>query len=204
MTSFTPLPNTAVQAGGRPRGSTITALRDNPLAIAEGDSTAPVNQAMWHPYNKVTVGDANTGRFYNFATDGVVANAVSPDFVDGYEYRIRGYALSHNSGAGAAIRVELFRETGGVYSAAYDMATGINSLNWSFELYLPYVRQSVQSQPVIGWIDADFANAFTGATTLNMHLGLSTAEKITRARISFSAGNIDAGQLFLDRRRVVF
>ena len=40
MTTFTVVPNTAVQPGGRPRGSTITALRDNLLAALEGDPTA--------------------------------------------------------------------------------------------------------------------------------------------------------------------
>jgi len=41
MTTWTTIPNTAVAAGGRPRGSVITALRDNPVAIAEGASGAP-------------------------------------------------------------------------------------------------------------------------------------------------------------------
>ena len=40
MTTFTSLPNTAVQPGGRPRGSTMTALRDNLPAAFEGDATA--------------------------------------------------------------------------------------------------------------------------------------------------------------------
>lgn len=41
MTTWTTIPNTAVAAGGRPRGSVITALRDNPVAIAEGATGAP-------------------------------------------------------------------------------------------------------------------------------------------------------------------
>lgn len=41
MTTWTTIPNTAVAAGGRPRGSVITALRDNPVAIAEGAAGAP-------------------------------------------------------------------------------------------------------------------------------------------------------------------
>ena len=40
MTAYTSLPNSAVQPGGRPRGSTITALRDNLPAAFEGDATA--------------------------------------------------------------------------------------------------------------------------------------------------------------------
>jgi len=41
MTTWTTIPNTAVAAGGRPRGSVITALRDNPVAISEGAAGAP-------------------------------------------------------------------------------------------------------------------------------------------------------------------
>lgn len=41
MPAYTNIPNSAVQPGGRPRGSTVTALRDNPLAIAEGATGAP-------------------------------------------------------------------------------------------------------------------------------------------------------------------
>lgn len=41
MTTWTSIPNAAVAAGGRPRGSVVTALRDNPIALAEGASGAP-------------------------------------------------------------------------------------------------------------------------------------------------------------------
>jgi len=41
MATFTTLPNSAVAAGGLPSGETVTALRDNPIAIAEGDVSAP-------------------------------------------------------------------------------------------------------------------------------------------------------------------
>ena len=41
MTDYTALSNTAVGVGGLPSGATVTALRDNPLAIAEGSAGAP-------------------------------------------------------------------------------------------------------------------------------------------------------------------
>ena len=40
MTTYTTIPNAAVAAGGRPRGSLMTALRDNLRAGFEGDPTA--------------------------------------------------------------------------------------------------------------------------------------------------------------------
>ena len=45
MTDYTTLSNTAVGVGGLPSGATVTALRDNPLAIAEGTSGAPKVQS---------------------------------------------------------------------------------------------------------------------------------------------------------------
>lgn len=41
MTDYTTLPNTAVGVGGLPSGATVTALRDNPIAICEGATGAP-------------------------------------------------------------------------------------------------------------------------------------------------------------------
>jgi len=40
MADWTNLPNTAVGVGGLPSGTTVTALRDNPIAIAEGSPGA--------------------------------------------------------------------------------------------------------------------------------------------------------------------
>ena len=45
MTDYTTLSNTAVGVGGLPSGATVTALRDNPLSIAEGTSGAPKVQS---------------------------------------------------------------------------------------------------------------------------------------------------------------
>ena len=41
MADWTTLPNAAVGVGGLPSGTTVTALRDNPIAIAEGTAGAP-------------------------------------------------------------------------------------------------------------------------------------------------------------------
>ena len=43
--TWTTIPDAAVNPGGRPRGSTITALRDNVPALANGDVGAPKIQA---------------------------------------------------------------------------------------------------------------------------------------------------------------
>lgn len=45
MTTFTSISNALVAVGAKPFATTVQALRDNPIAIAEGDPTAPkINQ----------------------------------------------------------------------------------------------------------------------------------------------------------------
>ena len=46
MADWTTLPNLAVGVGGLPSGTTVTALRDNPIAIAEGAPGAPKVQGV--------------------------------------------------------------------------------------------------------------------------------------------------------------
>lgn len=181
--------------------------RDNAIAIGEGDSTAPVNAACWHPYNKVTASDSNDGKFYDFAIDGLVANRETPTFVDGWEYRIRMVGISHNSGASQDFRLELFRETTAAYGnigvmvAAAAAATAFNAV-----IEIPTARLAVHSHYGVASISNN------PGSTNNLNFGapnffsqsLVTAQKIGKARISFAAGSIDAGQMFLDKRRVYF
>ena len=61
MTDFTDLSNTAVGVGGLPSGATVTALRDNPLAIAEGTSGAPKVQSSALNMKVITAPGVLTG-----------------------------------------------------------------------------------------------------------------------------------------------
>lgn len=90
MTTWTDISNAAVAVGGIPSSTTVTALRDNPLALAESASGAPIVASSWHPYNKVSVGDGKDGVFYDFSLTGAQTTITSPDFDDGYEYRFFG------------------------------------------------------------------------------------------------------------------
>ena len=49
MADWTNLPNQAVGVGGLPSGTTVTALRDNPVAIAQGAAGAPRVQMAAFP-----------------------------------------------------------------------------------------------------------------------------------------------------------
>jgi hypothetical protein len=51
MATWTSISNAAVAVGGIPSSTTVTALRDNPSAIAEAANGAPVVFAGWNPYD---------------------------------------------------------------------------------------------------------------------------------------------------------
>jgi len=61
---------------------------ENPIAFIEQDSTSPVNEAAYYPYDKVTVGDSGDGVIYDGAVDGTVNPIVSPSIDSGYRYLI--------------------------------------------------------------------------------------------------------------------
>jgi len=61
MTAYTTLSNALVGVGAKPFATTIQALRDNPIAIAEGDATAP--SLLPAIANKSTAGGVGTYAF---------------------------------------------------------------------------------------------------------------------------------------------
>jgi hypothetical protein len=203
VTTFTDLPNAAVQTGGRPRGSTITALRDNPIAIAEGDLTAPVNQAAWHPFNRTT-GGVQPGVFYAFSTDGAVANVQTPVLEDGYEYRILFRELGGTS-AGTDPRIELRRQSTGTYQGVGTLVSANATDIVSGEIYLSTVRRSIRMHPISGYLRvtaAGFGAAIQPMTAVNLMQEIASGDQIDRVRISLAAGNTDSGILILERRRL--
>jgi hypothetical protein len=177
--------------------------RDNPLAVAEADSTAPVNQGNWHPYNKVTNGDSNDGVFYDFAVSGALASVQSPIFADGYEYMVRGLGLSCTTGG--AFQVEGRRESDAAYNAAVTVFNTISGATiLSFEMMCPTVRLSQQMHvfPTQGVFGGASNGGIAGVTGTWGH-AQATAQKVQRLRFSYASGNIDAGQMILLRRRLI-
>jgi hypothetical protein len=194
MMTWTNISNGAVAVGGIPSSTTVTALRDNPGAMAAGENGSPVMIAAWHPYDKVTVGDGQDGLIYDHAVNGNVAEVVTPDFEDGYEYRLLGFNVSHNNGTAAGLTLELYEETSAAYDATATIGTETSGINWRFdiELLMPRLVSGVH------W-------ALIRARALNSENSTSvqtsgTAEKILRARIKFTAGSIDSGKIWMLRR----
>jgi hypothetical protein len=198
--AWTTISNALVAVGAKPFATTIQALRDNPGAIAEGATGAPVVSAGWHPYNMVSIGDGNDGKFYDNAINGNQASITTPTFEDGFEYVVRWSGLSSTSGA-VIFRINAVALTGNTATAA-DTVSGA--------IFIPYAR--VPGLQKFGMVQNRVSSAsnpgqgpfaYTGAAN-NVYLGawsFNTEAALSSIALSFSGGNIDAGQAFLYRRR---
>jgi hypothetical protein len=202
--TWTNISNAAVAVGGIPSSATVTALRDNPGAMAEAATGAPVIFAGWHPVDKETVGDGKTGLIYDHAVNGTVSEIVTSDFEDGYEYRLLGERLSHNSGSSRGLRIQAYAETAGSYFTGFTTATVTASALVTFdaEFRLPRLARHAHILKVIAasstistLLDANRDGVF------GVFLEDNGAEKLLRARITFSADSIDGGRVWMFRRR---
>ncbi|MCA3797231.1 MAG: hypothetical protein IOC66_33705 [Burkholderia sp.] len=209
MPAYTNLPNALVAVGAKPFATTLQALRDNPLAIAEGDSLAPVNAGNWHPFNKVTNSDANTGRIWSQAVDGAVAAVTTPDFADGWDYAFLFDRVAHSSAGAQNLRFNLFRETSGVYAGAANhvsIPTGFFVAGF-FEIQnarltrAAHLVSGISATSVLG----DAVILSSSVSFLGVGAAHATAQKILRAQISFSGGNITGtgAAIYMLRRRNV-
>lgn len=208
MTSFTDILNAAVAVGASLNTALMTALRDNPRAVAECDPTAPVNASAWHPYNKVEGDDTIDGKFYDFATNGVQASVETPVFETGWEYRVRIVGLSNNAGTTGTLQVDPFRQTGAAYNGVHQFGTAVPPAHvvaaWIEFPTAPLTLNAHAIRTLLQQVVPPYANS-TGAgtvSTTDFIPNFATAQRIGKARISWSSGSIDAGQMFLDKRRL--
>lgn len=147
--------------------------------------------SAWHPYNKATVGDSNTGLFYSFAVDGAVSEIETPDFELGYEYAVFFDGLNR-SGSSVELRMSLFR-AGNSYASASDITntyTGTDRRRGI--LYLPFISLA-DTDKRWQWLTGD-ANDINGSYGNN--------SRMTKAKFEWSDNaNTSAGDLYLYRRR---
>ena len=198
MTTWTSISNAAVAVGGIPASTTVTALRDNPSAIAEASSGAPVMVSGWHPYDTVTIGDGKTGLIYDFAVTGTVSSFVTPDFVDGYEYRIIAHLMESDAGATVRLNLEAFFETDAAYRRlAYtgDEFSGSTQFGYDAEILMPRIATRTHLVKGEGYADNNVGLGIDGDSYD------STLQKVLRARVRFTAGNIIDGKVWMFRRR---
>jgi hypothetical protein len=195
--AWTTISNAAVAVGAIPSSSTVTALRDNPVAVADASSGAPVVFAGWHPVDKVSVGDGKDGLIYDHAVTGDVASVITPDFVDGYEYLIMGQNLSHNDGSSRNLIVDFYKQTSASYTTAESfpgISAGTNVI-FVGEIKFPRIASNAH------FLSYSYVTSSGGPLGSSDAASTGTVEKVLRARIRFSAGSIDEGKVWLFRRR---
>jgi len=204
MTTYNPstVSNTAIASGKPLTLQQGRALRDNPIAFREGATGAPYEASAWHPYNGVTIGDGATGRFYDFSVDGLQATWETPAWVDGYEYRVLIENISHNSGSNQSLQMELYKSADAAYTSPFSIQTTTFSLGNSAAGFVEIHRARISLAPVniIAAVQAGFG---TMAASLSI-FQLTGSNKISKARVSFTGGSIDAGRLYLQKRICYF
>lgn len=199
MATWTSISNAAVAVGGIPSSSTVTALRDNPTAIAEAASGAPVVFAGWHPVDKVSVGDGKDGLIYSHAVTGNVSSVLTPDFADGYEYRIIAHDLVSTDAGTVRLNLNAYFQTTGTYRRLYYSPDGSGtSGDFGFDLILQTPRLSTKTHLALGFAYREGAITSNGQDTTSY---VSTAQKLLRGQINFTAGNIQAGKIWMFGRR---
>jgi len=203
MTTWTSISNAAVAVGGIPSSTTVTALRDNPSALAESASGAPVMVSGWHPHDKVSIGDGKTGLIYDFAVNGVQTSVVTPNFVDGYEYRIVAHGLQHNSISNNGLNISFYLET----DARLDQVEQIGDqpsttlFGFDMEMLLPRIPKVNH----IARISAYVGGTVSGTNTIGTYD--STVQKVLYVSIRFRTSGgffgagIAAGKVWMFRRR---
>jgi hypothetical protein len=206
MTTYNAIAATRTDPNAPIDSALMKDLAGNPLAIAEGDSTAPVNQAFWHPYNKVTVGDANDGKIYDFAVNGLVASIETPVFDAGYDYRLRWNSIRHNNGAVADFRLELRRQTSATYNPAGALAGSISNAVFSSG-HITMEGVGIANHNLWGFpmtnAGVTGVNATLVGTATLYRVELAVSQRLDRARLTFSAGSITNGVVYLDRKRAI-
>lgn len=173
----------------------------NPLAISEGHTDAPVICAEWHPYNKVTNGDANTGLYYDFAVSGAVSSIVTPDFSDGWEYRLVISGIQHSGGASHDFEIDLYRETSASYAGSLQL---LQNVPGSAQVFGYADLHACRASRRFHIIDNSTAGGSVGPTSYVLKSDLSSAQKVLKAKLSFPTENITGGKLYLYRRKAFY
>lgn len=199
MTTYTAIPDTAIDQDSPLTEDLGTLLRNNPIAMAEGSTDAPVLSAGWHPYDMVLVGDGNDGEFYDFASDGASAAIETPDFVDGYEYaiQIEDYSCTING----SFQIELYFPTPAVWAILSTASvTAPVNLRGIYQLHFPrfasYGHGGSWLMPL-----SDPTNGILDSGNDTIAVSGASASKVSKARVSVSSGTTDNGKLYLLRRR---
>jgi len=91
----------------------------------------------------------------------------------------------------------LYKETSASYSSSFVSAIASNAslYNFDWEILLPRITSTAHFGRFVFQLDATI-NATTATASYD-----GTPQKVLKARINFNNGNIDAGKIYMFRRR---
>ena len=204
MASWTNQSTSSLLPGEPWTSAKALAAFENPEAIAEGASGAPVQTAAWHGYDVLNVGDGNTGEIYSFGTDGAVATVETPNFESNFEYRLLGFNVGVASTAGSS-QWNIDALIGGSWTNIATLITSgtvVTSDRFDFDCY---IKSPTRSRKFVATEITAYAEWIGGSGGLsqNEFTLLSTPNSITRARVRYgsSSPNIGKGTILMLRRR---
>lgn len=182
------------------KSSLVKRMVANPIAAMQGAAGAPYNQACWHPYDGEIEGDGADGVIYDFSVDGVVASVTTPDFEENYDYCVLFEEVSHNNGTVTGFRLDLNGSVSGYITGASTPTVNNSALSSGYMLITnPYSLSNSHGMYLCISETAGIASAGTSV----MQRG-ATKERILNGRIRSTSGSIDAGKLYMMKRRCFF
>ncbi|MCW2305365.1 hypothetical protein M2324_003787 [Rhodovulum sulfidophilum] len=156
---------------------------------------APVNEAVWHPYDMVRVGDGADGLFWDHSLTGNQRYVQTPAFEDGYEYMLRIMGMEWHGYGNKRPTIKGFIEQTGRYASAMAMAGDVEP-STGFHVMIRLLFPRVPS-PFFG-IEGKIPSGQIRTSTLG-----GNDRTVSRAEISWADGDTDirAGKMYLYRRR---
>lgn len=88
MADWVAIQDTAVDPDAPVTSELAYAWRDNVIAVTEGALGSPYEYAVWRPWDSAVWGDGGTGVIWDFAVHGGSPTIVTPDFEEGWDYRL--------------------------------------------------------------------------------------------------------------------
>lgn len=205
MATWTTIPDSSLEPGKPIRSIDALALRDNPVAIAEGAVGAP-KVIQWFPHDYETGGN---GVIYSFAIDGAVASVTTPDFVAGWDYLLIAKDINDSTAVATTINIELYPSPVNAYQAFSWMPLDVDSstLNRSDGIVYFSVPMESSLYKSIETMAAQkvAANVIRSSNRQIKSYAATANQQVLRARVRSSASaNINSGTLTLLKRYALY
>jgi len=203
MTTYTAITDGQIDQDSPITQPLMTAMRDNPIAIAERATGAPYVENSWYPYNSTSVGN-DDGLVYDHAVDGNISLLQLPALEAGYDYRIEIAGMRPEVYFSSYVAIEAYKETSGQWvewAKSFDYTSG-SFCYMRFDAYGPYTQSrfihfGLRHYPAT----QTHADASVGWTPSYYGLGENTSQKISLLRVRAVNRINTGGKIYFYRRK---